>query len=87
MRQVLNEVRSHDPTERSMAVGCLGELAQELGEGVSDHWEGVFLPVVLAGLADSDDNVKRNSAFCAGSCAEGLGERACASYPQLLSAS
>eukprot|EP00568_Trieres_chinensis_P003331 CAMPEP_0183297598 /NCGR_PEP_ID=MMETSP0160_2-20130417/4834_1 /TAXON_ID=2839 ORGANISM="Odontella Sinensis, Strain Grunow 1884" /NCGR_SAMPLE_ID=MMETSP0160_2 /ASSEMBLY_ACC=CAM_ASM_000250 /LENGTH=1086 /DNA_ID=CAMNT_0025459447 /DNA_START=174 /DNA_END=3434 /DNA_ORIENTATION=+ len=78
---------SRPPGDRSMAVGCLGELAQELGgEGIRDHWSGVFLPAALAGLADPDDNVRRNAAFCAGVCCEGLGETAAPQYPQLLQA-
>jgi hypothetical protein len=69
-----------------MAMGCLGELSQELEKGIHDHWQSVFLPAVLAGLADPDDNVKRNAAFCAGVSCEGLGEAVAAQYPQLLQA-
>ncbi len=57
---------SRPPSDRAMAIGCLGELAQELGDGISEYWKQVFLPAVLAGLADEDDNVKRNAAFCGG---------------------
>lgn len=77
---------SRPPSDRSMAMGCLGEIAQELEGSIYEHWEGVFLPAVLAGLADPDDNVKRNSAFCAGVCCEGLGERVAGQYPALLQA-
>eukprot|EP00559_Dactyliosolen_fragilissimus_P001115 CAMPEP_0184862296 /NCGR_PEP_ID=MMETSP0580-20130426/6766_1 /TAXON_ID=1118495 /ORGANISM="Dactyliosolen fragilissimus" /LENGTH=1085 /DNA_ID=CAMNT_0027360083 /DNA_START=537 /DNA_END=3794 /DNA_ORIENTATION=+ len=65
---------SRTPSDRSMAIGCLGELAQELESGIAEHWESIFLPAILQGLADDDDNVKRNAAFCAGVCAQGLGE-------------
>lgn len=75
---------SRPPSDRAMAMGCLGELAQELEVGIKDHWVSVFLPAVLAGLADSDDNVKRNAAFCTGVCCEGLGQVVAADYPQLL---
>lgn len=75
---------SRPPSDRAMAMGCLGELAQELEGGIKDHWQTVFLPAILAGLADPDDNVKRNAAFCAGVCCEGLGDAIAAQYPQLL---
>lgn len=79
---------SRPSSDRSMAMGCLGEIAQELEGGIAEHWSGVFFPAILAGLADGDDNVKRNAAFCAGVCAEGLlggnDEAAKSAYPQLL---
>jgi hypothetical protein len=79
--------QSRPASDRSMAIGCLGEIAQELEGGIAEHWSTVFLPVTMAGLADADDSVKRNAAFCAGVCAEGLGADASiatAAYPQLL---
>eukprot|EP00957_Ditylum_brightwellii_P189287 14407623-Ditylum_brightwellii.AAC.1 len=69
-----------------MSMGCLGELAQELEGGISEYWQSVFFPAILAGLADADDNVKRNAAFCTGVCCEGLGENIASDYPQLLQA-
>eukprot|EP00551_Chaetoceros_affinis_P007050 CAMPEP_0203662278 /NCGR_PEP_ID=MMETSP0090-20130426/300_1 /ASSEMBLY_ACC=CAM_ASM_001088 /TAXON_ID=426623 /ORGANISM="Chaetoceros affinis, Strain CCMP159" /LENGTH=1073 /DNA_ID=CAMNT_0050525041 /DNA_START=61 /DNA_END=3282 /DNA_ORIENTATION=- len=77
---------SRPPSDRGMAIGCLGELAQELGDGIKEYWTPVFLPAVLAGLADEDHNVKRNAAFCAGVCCEGLGESIAADYVQILQA-
>lgn len=70
--------------DRAMALGCLGEIGQELGVGIAEYWASVFLPAIMAGFADTDDNVKRNACFCAGVCAEGLGEGAAAAYPQIL---
>jgi len=75
---------SRPPSDRSMAMGCLGEIAQELEGAIAEHWQSVFLPAILAGLADEDDNVKRNAAFAAGVCCEGLGDRITSYYPQLL---
>jgi importin-4 len=75
---------SRPPSDRSMAVGCLSELAQELEGAIADHWQGVFLPAVVQGLNDADENVKRNAAFCAGVCCEHLKERAVGGYPQIL---
>ena len=77
---------SRPPSDRSMAIGCLGELAQELGNGIMDHWSTVFYPAALAGLADSDDSVKRNAAFCIGVSCEGLGEGIISQYPAMLQA-
>lgn len=74
------------PSDRSMAIGCLGEIAQEMSVAIADQWESIFLPAILAGAADDDDNVKRNSAFAIGVCCEGLGNRIISFYPQLLQA-
>jgi len=75
---------SRPPSDRAMAMGCLGEIVQEVEGGVSAHWDTVFLPAVLAGLADEELNVKRNSAFCVGACCSGFGPLAVPSYPTLL---
>jgi len=75
---------SRPPSDRSMAMGCLSELAQELEGDIAEHWQGVFYPSILAGLGDPDDNVKRNAAFCAGVCSESLGDSITGDYPQLL---
>lgn len=77
--------QSRPSSDRSMAVGCLGEIAQELGVGISEHFETIFYPASLACLADEDDNVKRNAAFTIGVCCEGLGELVVSQYPQILS--
>ena len=77
---------SRPPSDRAMSMGCLGEIGQEMEADIAEHWQVFFLPTVLAGLADPDDNVKRNAAFCAGVCCEGLGDKAIGDYPQLLQA-
>jgi hypothetical protein len=69
-----------------MAMGCLGELAQELGDGIKEYWKSVFLPAILAGAADEDNSVKRNAAFCAGVSCEGLGSFVADDYMQILGA-
>lgn len=75
---------SRPPSDRAMAMGCLSELAQELETSIAEHWQTVFFPAILAGLADPDDNVKRNAAFCAGVCCESLGDVITTDYPQIL---
>ncbi|KAK1736613.1 importin [Skeletonema marinoi] len=77
---------SRPPSDRSMAVGCLGELAQELGAGISEYWSNVFYPAAIAGLADSDYSVRRNAAFCIGVSCEGLGESVASQYGTMLQA-
>lgn len=75
---------SRPPRDRSMAIGWLSEVAQELEGSIFDHWQGVFLPATLAGLGDPAEEVKRNAAFCAGVCCEVLKERIAGDYPQIL---
>jgi hypothetical protein len=75
---------SRPPSDRSMAVGCLSEIAQELEGSIFEHWQSVFLPAILAGLADSDDNVKRNSAFCAGVSCEHLKDKVANDFQSIL---
>jgi hypothetical protein len=77
---------SRPPSDRSMAIGCLGELAQELEGGIADHWSTVFYPICIAGLADADDSVKRNAAFCIGVSCEGLGSVIAPQYGSILQA-
>lgn len=77
---------SRPPSDRSMSMGCLSEIAQELEGAIGEFWQPVFFPAILAGLADPDDNVKRNAAFCSGVCCESLGEAVVGEYPTLLQA-
>ena len=73
---------SRPSADRAMAIGCLGEIAQEciddeVGVQVMEHnWSSVFLPCILATIGDSEnDNVQRNAAFCAGVSIEALKDR------------
>jgi hypothetical protein len=76
---------SRPASDRGMSIGCLSEIAQELEIHIEPYWQSVFLPCILNGMADPEDNVKRNAVFCAGICAEHLGERIAAKdYPVLL---
>jgi len=57
---------AHRPaTDRSMAIGCLAEVAEAIGGGICKYLEQVF-PMVINGLADPSVAVRRNSAFCLG---------------------
>jgi len=77
---------SRPASDRAMAIGCLGEIAQEMEGAIAEFWPNIFLPAVFSGLADTDENVRRNAAFCAGVCAEGLREKATQYYPQMMAA-
>ena len=48
----------------------------------------VFLPTMMSVLSDTDENLKRNTTFCYGVCAEGLKEVVTPStyYPQVMHA-
>jgi len=82
---VCEYAKSSRPTrDRSMAIGWLSEVAQELEGGMFDYWQTVFLPASLAGLGDPSEEVKRNAAFCAGICCEVLKERVVGDYQQIL---
>jgi len=75
---------SRPARDRSMAIGWLSEVAQELEGTILEHWKSFFLPATLAGLGDPSEEVKRNAAFCAGICCEVLKESVAGDYPQIL---
>jgi len=77
---------SRPANDRSMAIGCLGELAQAMGQSALPHWQAAFFPAVMAGLADPEHAVQRNAAFAAGVCAESFGEAVAPQYQQILQA-
>eukprot|EP00548_Thalassiothrix_antarctica_P007158 CAMPEP_0194130202 /NCGR_PEP_ID=MMETSP0152-20130528/1294_1 /TAXON_ID=1049557 /ORGANISM="Thalassiothrix antarctica, Strain L6-D1" /LENGTH=1074 /DNA_ID=CAMNT_0038824635 /DNA_START=111 /DNA_END=3335 /DNA_ORIENTATION=+ len=82
---ILAYAKSSRPvSDRSMAMGCVSELAQEMD--VSSFWESQYKPAILQGLADPDDNVRRNAAFGCGVCCEKLGDKVVQDYPTLLQA-
>lgn len=52
-------------SDRSMAIGCIGEVAEEIGKEIGPYLDQIF-SVILAGLKDQSVQVRRNSAFCIG---------------------
>lgn len=62
--------RSH--SDRTMAIGCFGEVFKALGGGCLKYTESI-LGVLQAGLNDSAESVRRNSAYCIGVIVEGTG--------------
>lgn len=64
--------------ERSFSIGILGELLQALvtspgGRGLAGRLSNRLLPVLVAGVRDSDAEVRNNSVFGLGSLAEAAG--------------
>jgi len=56
----------HRPaSDRSMAIGCIAEVAEVIGARLQDYLTDVFT-VVLNGMKDPNVAVRRNSAFCLG---------------------
>jgi len=53
--------RAH--TDRSMAIGCYGEVVAEIGPAALKYVD-LLLPMIQTGLADPMDGVRRNAAFC-----------------------
>lgn len=53
------------PSDRSMAIGCIAEVADEIGQAFAPYLKTVW-PLVIKGLGDKDVAIRRNSAFCAG---------------------
>lgn len=53
------------PSDRAMVVGTLAEIAEEIGESITNYLESC-LSFVVSCLADEDEYVRRNGAYCTG---------------------
>ncbi|XP_048856762.1 importin-4-like isoform X8 [Brienomyrus brachyistius] len=76
--------------ERSFAQGTLAEIMQSLaavsgGRAVAGRLSNRLLPVMMAGVRDSDPEVRNNSVFGLGSLAKAAGPIITENYPTLLS--
>lgn len=74
--------------DRSFSVGTIGEILQALvsvagGRGVAGRLSNRLLPVLVAGVRDSDPEVRNNSVFGLGCLAQAAGP-ICVSYPSYL---
>lgn len=56
---------SKPTSERSMAIGSLGEITNGMGEGITEFTERLF-PLIIKSLGDEDDEVRSNAAFAVG---------------------
>uniref|UniRef100_A0A668A623 Importin 4 n=1 Tax=Myripristis murdjan TaxID=586833 RepID=A0A668A623_9TELE len=76
--------------DRSFSVGTIGEVLQALvsvsgGRGVAGRLSNRLLPVLVAGVKDSDAEVRNNSVFGLGSLAQAAGPIVASDYPMMLS--
>ncbi|XP_071384445.1 importin-4 isoform X1 [Centroberyx affinis] len=76
--------------DRSFSMGTLGEILQALvsvsgGRGVAGRLSNRLLPVLVAGVRDSDAEVRNNSVFGLGSLAQAAGPIVVSDYPVMLS--
>lgn len=55
----------HPPYDRSMSIGCFGEVAEYLGPNLFKYIPHV-VPYLLIGLQDKAIAIRRNSAYCTG---------------------
>uniref|UniRef100_A0A8C5FQN6 Importin 4 n=1 Tax=Gadus morhua TaxID=8049 RepID=A0A8C5FQN6_GADMO len=76
--------------DRSFSVGTLGEVLQSLvtvsgGRAVAGRLANRLLPVLVAGVRDSNSEVRNNSVFGLGALAEAAGPVIVSDFPMMLS--
>uniref|UniRef100_A0AAZ3NZ35 Importin N-terminal domain-containing protein n=1 Tax=Oncorhynchus tshawytscha TaxID=74940 RepID=A0AAZ3NZ35_ONCTS len=76
--------------DRSFSVGTLGEILQSLvnvsgGRACAGKLSNQLLPVLVAGVRDSDSEVRNNSVFALGALAQAAGPLVARDYPMMLS--
>ncbi|KAF9141348.1 hypothetical protein BGX30_004984 [Mortierella sp. GBA39] len=77
--------KSKPSSERSMAMGCLGEIANGMSTGITDFTEQLF-PLIVKGLSDEEDEVRSNAAFAIGALCQNTTIDLSSHYPALLQA-
>ncbi|XP_067234291.1 importin-4 isoform X2 [Chanodichthys erythropterus] len=76
--------------DRSFSVGTIGETLHSLagvtgGRAVAGRLSNRLLPVLVAGVRDSDAEVRNNSVYALGSLAQAAGPIISSDYPMMLS--
>ncbi|KAM9712667.1 importin-4 [Menidia menidia] len=76
--------------DRSFSLGTIGEILQALvtapgGRGLAGRLSNRLLPVLVAGVRDSDPEVRNNSVFGLGCLAQAAGPIILSDYPMMLS--
>ncbi|XP_036374883.1 importin-4-like [Megalops cyprinoides] len=88
---IMNKAKSScTVADRSFSLGTLAEILQSLagvagGRKVAGRLSNRLLPVLAAGVRDSDAEVRNNSVFGLGSLAEAAGPILTPDYPMMLS--
>lgn len=57
--------KTRTPMERSMSMGCLGEITAAIESNITEFTEAI-LPLAQKALCDHDDEVRSNAAFALG---------------------
>uniref|UniRef100_A0A8C1C8X9 Importin 4 n=1 Tax=Cyprinus carpio carpio TaxID=630221 RepID=A0A8C1C8X9_CYPCA len=76
--------------DRSFSIGTIGETLHSLvsvagGRAVAGRLSNRLLPVLVAGVRDSDAEVRNNSVFALGALAQAAGPIVASDYPVMLS--
>uniref|UniRef100_A0A673GLS6 Importin-4-like n=1 Tax=Sinocyclocheilus rhinocerous TaxID=307959 RepID=A0A673GLS6_9TELE len=76
--------------DRSFSIGTIGETLHSLvgvagGRAVAGRLSNRLLPVLVAGVRDSDAEVRNNSVFALGALAQAAGPIVASDYPMMLS--
>lgn len=74
---------SRPPSDRTMVVACLAEVAQHMGAPIAGYVDRL-MPLVLKELASSEATNRRNAAFCAGELCRNGGESSLRYYEKVL---
>ncbi|XP_041735774.1 importin-4 [Coregonus clupeaformis] len=88
---IMNKAKSScTVADRSFSVGTLGEILQSLvnvsgGRACAGKLSNRLLPVLVAGVRDSDSEVRNNSVFGLGALAQAAGPLIAQDYPMMLS--
>ncbi|KAG0362610.1 hypothetical protein BGZ54_008572 [Gamsiella multidivaricata] len=77
--------KSKPTSERSMAIGCLGEIAAGMLSGVTEFTEVIF-PIAVKGLSDEEAEVRSNAAYTIGALCQNTNLDISSEYPTLLAA-
>ncbi|XP_041717455.1 importin-4 isoform X2 [Coregonus clupeaformis] len=87
---IMNKAKSScTVADRSFSVGTLGEILQSLvnvsgGRACAGKLSNQLLPVLVAGVRDSDSEVRNNSVFALGAMAQAAGPLVAQDYPMML---
>ncbi|KAG0238706.1 hypothetical protein BGW42_002572 [Actinomortierella wolfii] len=77
--------KSKPSSERSMAIGCLGEITAGMKAGITELTETLFQLFIKA-LADEEPEVRSNAAFAMGALCENTTLNISSQYPNILTA-
>ncbi|KAF9109142.1 hypothetical protein BGX27_007951 [Mortierella sp. AM989] len=77
--------KSKPTSERSMAIGCLGEIAAGMLGGITEFTEVIF-PIALKGLSDEEAEVRSNAAYTVGALCQNTSLDISSQYPNILTA-